>query len=145
MGWPNRHSPGEIQAHLKLSYTPPCTLCHATATGGGLVVTKFGQSMVAAGLNPNIATLDPALDTLNTNKTDSDGDGIPDIQALQEGLDPSTGYSQPNAPPERYGCGARISTGPLRQRGELSIALATLSFALLVHRRRILRRNPQGR
>ncbi len=130
--------PAEIQKHLNLSYTPPCTLCHATLAGGGPIATKFGQSMVAAGLTVNIATLDPALDTLNTNKTDSDGDGTPDIQALQAGIDPSTGVS---APAERYGCGARISTGSVRKRDMLSIALLTLSLGLLVQRRRILTRS----
>jgi hypothetical protein len=135
--------PAEIQTHLGLNYTPPCTLCHATMAGGGPMATKFGQSMVAAGLTVNFATLDTALDTLNKNQTDSDGDGVPDIQALKAGLDPSTGSN--SVPAERYGCGARISTGTVQKRGELSIALAALSLGLLVHRRRILKRNAQSR
>ena len=135
--------PAEIQKHLNLTYTPPCTLCHATMAGGGLMATKFGQSMVAAGLTVNIATLDPALDALNANKTDSDGDGTPDIQAMQEGIDPSTGDK--TEPAERYGCGARISTGAVRQRDVLSIALLTLSLGLLVQRRRILTRSRPDR
>jgi hypothetical protein len=125
--------PAEIQSHLGLNYTPPCTFCHATANGGGPIATKFGQAMLAAGLTVNIATLDPALDTLNANHTDSDGNGVPDIQQIEAGLDPSTGTSGPT---ERYGCGARISTGPVRFSGTVTSTWAVLGLIMFLRRRR---------
>src|SRR5271165_3768980 len=75
--------PAEVRAHLGLSFTPPCTLCHATSVGGlGTIVTPFGIALRAQGLTLSIATLDPSLDALAAAGTDSLGDGIPDIQKL---------------------------------------------------------------
>src|SRR4051794_36315652 len=43
--------PAEIRAHLGLNYTPDCTLCHSTPSGGfGTVTTPFGVSMRSRGL-----------------------------------------------------------------------------------------------
>ncbi len=122
--------PDEMQKHLGLAYTPPCTLCHATALGGGPVTTKFGQSMTANGLGVSITSLDTALDALNTKKIDSDGDGTPDIQQIEEGRDPSTGTVAPTAPPERYGCGAHIAPTPVRFVSIFLCAAASLGIAL---------------
>ena len=130
--------PAEIQKHLALSYTPPCTLCHDNPNGGiGTATTKFAVSMKAAGLSAtsSLADLDKALDTLAANNTDSNGDGIPDIQELKEGIDPNTGAAQPNAPPETFGCGARIASGKVQFRGTLLGALAVLGLVVLTRRR----------
>lgn len=124
--------PAEIQSHLGLSYTPPCTFCHATASGGGAIVTVFGQSMLKAGLTPDISTLDPALDTLKANQTDSDGNGVPDIQQIEEGLDPSTGHV--SGPAERYGCGAHIATGKVRSRAVVIGAWVVLGLVVIARR-----------
>ena len=120
--------PSEIQSHLGLSYTPPCTLCHATAQGGGPITSKFGKAMQAAGLAVTTTSLDSALDTLNTKHTDSDADGTPDIQQIEEGRDPSTGGV--SGPAERYGCGARVATTPVRFVNVLLCAAAVLGIAL---------------
>lgn len=77
------------------------------------------------------ASLDSALDALNANHTDSDGDGTPDIQQIEEGRDPSTGASGPT---ERYGCGARVATTPVRFVSILLCAAAV--FGIAVGRRR---------
>jgi len=124
--------PSEIQTHLGLSYAPPCIICHATAQGGGPITTKFGQAMLSNGLTTSTASLAPALDALNAAKTDSDGDGTPDIQQIEEGRDPSTGAS---GPVERYGCGARMATAPVKS---FSLVLCTAALiACAIGRRRV--------
>jgi hypothetical protein len=99
--------PSEIQSYLHLSYTPQCTLCHASLSGGGPVVTPFGEAMQAAGLTMSGgSTLTNALDTLAKNKTDSNGNGISDIDELKAGNNPN-----PDKTPVQYGCGAKIAPG----------------------------------
>lgn len=125
--------PETIQAHLNLNYTPSCTFCHATPQGGGLVVTLFGQSMLKAGLTTDVSTVDPALDKLDADHTDSDGNGTPDIQQIEEGFDPSTGVK--NGPTERYGCGAHLSVSPVRLRDSFTIALCAAGLVVFARRR----------
>jgi len=99
--------PGDIQSYLHLSYTPQCTLCHGSVTGGGPVVQPFGEAMLAAGLTVSGgSSLTNALDTLAKNKTDSNGNGIPDIDELKAGTNPN-----PDKTPLQYGCGAKIAPG----------------------------------
>jgi hypothetical protein len=98
--------PGQIQQHLGLSAAPGCIICHSSDAGGGPVSQPFGQAMLGAGLT--IAggnSLTTALDKLEADGTDSNGDGIPDITGLRQGVMP-TG----SKPPVEYGCGARIAT-----------------------------------
>jgi len=122
--------PSEIQSHLGLSYAPQCTLCHGSVSGGGPVVTPFGQAMLAAGLTVSGgSTLTNALDTLAKNKTDSNGDGVPDIDELKAGNDPN-----PNKTPVQYGCGAKIAPGsPV---GWQVPIFALIAFALFTSRSR---------
>ena len=97
--------PPEVRAHLSLSYTPACTLCHETESGGfGTVTTPFGRSMMARGLvAQNLGSLDTALDALAAEHTDSDGDGVPDIDELKAGSDPNVAGGGSVTPPS-YGC-----------------------------------------
>jgi len=105
--------PAEIQSHLQLSFTPPCTLCHATSNGGlGTVVTLFGKSMIDVGLSTNFDSLDVALDRLATNNVDSNADGSPDIQELENGRDPDTGKPFAKVEQQQFGCGAMIAKKP---------------------------------
>lgn len=92
--------PEQIQAHLQLASPPSCNLCHGSVTGGGPVSQPFGQAMLAAGLNvTGGSTLTEALDQLDAEKTDSNGDNIPDIDGLRAGQEPTAGK-----PPVEYGC-----------------------------------------
>lgn len=98
--------PGQIQQHLGLSAAPGCIICHGSDAGGGPVSQPLGQAMLAAGLtSAGGNSLSAALDKLEADGTDSNGDGIPDIAGLRQGVMP-TG----SKPPVEYGCGARIAS-----------------------------------
>ncbi|HVO29429.1 MAG TPA: thrombospondin type 3 repeat-containing protein [bacterium] len=130
--------PPEIQAHLALGNQPPCSLCHLNGvTGLGTVTTPFGVSMRAAGLVQNdITSLDTALDTLQANNTDSDGDGTSDIQELKNGTDPNTANgSGPSTLTPVYGCGGGDLVYPVSP----SVAGGTIgvfAFAVAIATRR---------
>jgi len=118
--------PPEIRAHLSLSYTPACTLCHNTPSGGfGTVTTPFGRSMMSRGLvAQNLASLDTALDALAAEHTDSDGDGVSDIDELRAGSDPNVAGGGSVTPPT-YGC-FDVSGQPASPLALLPLALAWL-------------------
>lgn len=98
--------PDEIQAHLQLSSPPSCNLCHGSVTGGGPVSQPFGQAMLAAGLNvTGGSTLTEALDQMDAEDTDSNGDNVPDIDSLRAGREPTAGK-----PPVEYGCVMRTGS-----------------------------------
>ncbi len=133
--------PRDIQRDLGLHYLPPCSLCHDRGkTGPGTVITPFGWSMRGAGLKPRDATsLANALATLRANGTDSDGDGIPDVQELVAGTDPNSAASVPEVQPEPgYGCGGQP---PVPRGASATAAPFMVACALLAARRRG-RRNP---
>jgi hypothetical protein len=106
--------PGGIRTDLGLTYQPACSLCHADGiTGRGTVTTPFGAAMRQRGLLAGDAqSLARALAAMDSDKVDSDGDGIPDIQALRAGLDPNIpGGTADVGQPPAYGCGARVAAG----------------------------------
>ena len=118
--------PPEVRAHLSLSYTPACTLCHNTPSGGfGTVTTPFGKSMRARGLvAQNLGSLDTALDALAAEHTDSDGDGVGDIDELKAGSDPNVAGGGSVTPPT-YGC-FDVTGQPASPLALLPLALAWL-------------------
>jgi hypothetical protein len=120
--------PPEVRAHLSLGYTPPCTLCHNTPSGGfGTVTTPFGKSMMARGLvAQNLSSLDTALDALAAEHTDSDGDGVGDIDELKAGSDPNVAGGGAVTPPT-YGC-FDVSGQPASPLALLPLLLAWLLF-----------------
>ncbi len=101
--------PGAISRDLQLSAPPACTICHATNEGGiGTVVKPFGKYLVSRGLSPfDESSLAGSLAAAQGERHDSDGDGISDIAALQQGLDPN---GAPAAGPQiedpTFGCSA---------------------------------------
>jgi hypothetical protein len=125
----NDHSPS-----VDLSYTPPCRLCHIDGTtGSGSVQTPFGISMLAHGLTEDRNTLTAALEALNTDAVDSDGDGVSDIDELIANTDPNTSADVPLSPSgPSYGCELAPRSPGLPRPG----FGATVAGALVVLRRR---------
>jgi len=103
--------PAVIQSSLGLSYQPPCSVCHQNGvTGFGTVTTPFGAALRQRGLRAgNDATLRAALDELEREGIDSDGDGTPDVAELRMGQDPNqAGDASLIGEEPRYGCGAAL-------------------------------------
>jgi hypothetical protein len=132
--------PSAVQAHLALSSQPSCALCHLNGTTGiGTVNTPFGVSMRARGLVfQNVASLNTALDALAAEGTDSDGDGVGDIQELKNGTDPNVaGGSGGSTLTPKYGCGGGDLTQPMNPASVGgAVSFFALALAAVVNRRR---------
>ena len=109
---------------------PPCSICHAGGmTGYGTVTTPFGQAMKARGLVAGDQTsLKTALDRMRTDKVDSNGNGILDVDELIAGNDPNAIAGQQNV---TYGC----SVSP-RSSFRVPVLLVALSLCSLFFRLR---------
>lgn len=102
--------PEVIRDTLALDAAPGCMTCHTLAGGGAGTATKpVALSLVAAGLLPfNDASLETALGELEANGTDSDEDGVGDIDELRAGTDPNAPPGADGGPvpePIQYGFG----------------------------------------
>lgn len=130
--------PDVVTAHLSLSAPPPqlCALCHTNGiTGLGTVNTPFGQALRARGaVGSNEASVTTALDRLQTDTVDSDGDTVTDLQELKDGTDPNVATTSDGGagggggsfvlpPPPTYGCGASAAPGFLGAVGVLVLTV----------------------
>ena len=126
--------PGVIRTELGLSSTPQCAVCHQGGqTAVGTVTTPFGAALRQRGLVfYNDASLRAALNSLATEKVDSDADGTPDTDELKAGRDPNkndvTGGATDGPPEPFYGCVAAPGMAP--------VALVLGVLALARRRRR---------
>jgi hypothetical protein len=127
--------PAQIRYELSSPSVPNCNLCHATTAGGGPVTQAFGQAMVARGLRAgDSASLTTALQALEAEGTDSDGDGLGDTEELRQGLDPNFSGDAGSEPPA-YGCGAQLA--PSAPTGSAAVGLLMgLAVTLFSRRRR---------
>jgi hypothetical protein len=101
--------PEAIGRDLQLSAPPACTICHATNEGGvGTVVKPFGKYLVSRGLVPfDEASLAGSLAAAQGEHHDTDGDGLSDVEALRQGLDPNGSPSVgPRLEDPTFGCSA---------------------------------------
>ncbi len=137
--------PSTIYYHLYSSYTvkpyqPPCSLCHLRgSTGPGTAETPFALSMKARGLVPQDNTaLINALDAMSRDQVDSDGDGIPDIQEIEEDTDPNTpaDVSLTGQPGPNAGCGGGQKENSSGRAPPASSALGVLGTLLIAVLRR---------
>lgn len=106
--------PAAISQDLQLSVTPACTICHSSNEGGaGTVVKPFGKYLVSRGLAPfDESSLAGSLAAAQGEHHDTDGDGISDIDALKQGLDPNGSPSgAPQIEDPSFGCKATGDTG----------------------------------
>ena len=129
--------PEIIKEDWQLPGNPPdCIVCHQTDLGGDGTSTKpFSRSLQRDGLvHLDDGSLHRALATDKMDNTDSDGDGIPDIDELQMGLDPNDGPGVQDFPIPQTGCAFRSAIGD--SGGELATWLLSLGVAALVVRKR---------
>lgn len=114
--------PGALRDRLELDQVagaaPGCQLCHKDDAGGLKTATKpFGRSLLKAGAAAaNVPSLLAALDRLESEGTDSDRDGTPDIAELKAGTDPNVAAmgQGTSTPPEQVplpetGCALRAA------------------------------------
>jgi len=138
--------PAAIARDLQLSAPPACTVCHATNSGGtGTVVKPFGKYLVSRGLAPfDENSLSGALAAAAGERHDTDGDGILDVDALKQGLDPNGSPTSAKALEDpTFGCAST------RGGGETSVLLALvvvlrLASAQLSRRRGLERSSSDG-
>ena len=121
--------PEVIRATVSTNQPLPCTLCHAVTDGGSVTIdTEFGRSMSDFGMKgSDPVSLQRALRRNAARGWDSDGDGVPDIEELVFGTDPST-RSLSSGPPLEHGC----TMARHASKSELTIVL----FALIAWRLR---------
>jgi hypothetical protein len=93
-------APGYVQNKFALPCAPSCTLCHANDRGGfanyrtitinGTQKGGFGVTMKNLGFVPtDQSTWDPAFALAEQDKTDTDEDGVPDVEELKADEDPN--------------------------------------------------------
>jgi len=90
------------QLGLQQIADPPlgCQLCHQDDNGGYATATKpFGRSLLKAGAaGGSVPSLLTALKALEANGTDSDHDGVGDIDELKAGTDPDVAATIDGSP-----------------------------------------------
>jgi hypothetical protein len=128
--WASSAFPGQIQQELGMSCAPPCTLCHRDNQGGlGTAGKPFADQMVTAGLEAREPDrIRPALDALEAAATDSDGDGVPDVEELRQERDPNVKGAGVVCGPT-YGCGAHVAA---RDHVDPTALIAALAVALML-------------
>ncbi len=132
--------PETVKTHLGLKSAPQCTLCHADGkTGIGTVNTPFGKTARGDHLvSGDTSKLTEVLDQMKTDATDSDDDGIGDIEELIAGTDPNLvgGGVVAEKPELTYGCAATLSPGRPAPSSGAALGLTLVAAFAWARRRR---------
>ena len=138
--------PDVTRDKLGLKAAPLCTVCHLGADGGNAgstqATTLFGRSLVARGLRGgDDGSLVAAIDAMQRENVDSDGDGALDLDELYWGGDPNVGEVPRGAsvPPPSYGCLSIPRIAITARRPEAVVAvfvIGAIATAVFVRRRR---------
>lgn len=105
-----------LRSHLDIGPTPPCDVCHrAPSEPVGAADQPFSMALSERGLvASNDASLASALDKMQADGVDSDGDGARDLDELSWGGNPNVAdvlEVQGHEPPS-YGCALAGANGP---------------------------------
>lgn len=143
-------APGYLQSKYGLSCAPDCTLCHDSDLGGYArfrVITVNGQQKGGFGVTiknfgfvpTDQSTWDPAFAAAAAAQppSDTDGDGVPDIEELSKGEDPNdpTPGAQLCGKGPTYGC-VRVARGGAVDGVALLVTSAVLFAGVALTRRR---------
>ena len=120
--------PDAVATHLALPTAPDCLLCHVGGRDTANASTArqpFAVTVKAHGARAeDVASLLAALDGVKADKTDSDGDGNPDIAEVVAGTNPNDpasgadpdagGVAPTSGAGESYhtGCGGNVAPHP---------------------------------
>jgi MYXO-CTERM domain-containing protein len=77
--------------------------------------------------------LNAALDAMEKDATDTDGDGVPDVEELRAGTDPDSPVPGATTADPKYGCG--VASNPDRRGWPITLAFAIAALALRLRRR----------
>ncbi|HEX3774914.1 MAG TPA: thrombospondin type 3 repeat-containing protein [Polyangiaceae bacterium] len=133
----SQNFPIEVQKEWQLANPPDCTVCHQSDQGGEGTATKaFSRTLQREGLvEEDLGSLDKALAADKAQSIDSDGDGIPDFDELQMGLDPNDGPGAfGNFPIPETGCALSLPARPTP--GDAAPWLGALATIVVLGRRR---------
>jgi hypothetical protein len=131
--------PQALEAELELSCAPACTLCHDTMEGGSLTANR---PVGIALRRLRLASGDPqqllqVIAQLESNGTDSDGDGTGDVAELRAGGNPNDPDNAPlgcyTPPPAEEEGGCAVAAGA--PSGGLPLITGLLIAALMLRLR----------
>lgn len=129
--------PKYLQTAADTPCLPHCNVCHRDDNAGsGTVDRPFGKSIEQVGYlsGGGQSSVTRAVDTLRSQNTDSDGDGVSDIDELSHGEDPNYAGDGSICGPQ-VGCSA---AGQARNAWSNGLsALLALSLALWFRRARV--------
>lgn len=130
--------PPHLRSVVGLSYTPECTLCHASDLGGdGTAVKPFGVTMLRLGAlgNDNLASLTGALEADRKDRVDSDEDELSDIDELRQGSDPNRGVNGEAPLTPMTGCVLSRRASESDTSSWTAVLVASIAFAARRRRR----------